>query len=210
MAECEQEVVPAVGLPQQRVEVTATALIADKGPGILWFLRDLDGPTKDGRQVTEVSLAASQQRLQLFVVYAPAALAMFDRDVRYIVASRRWRADYGLPDDGLTGRSHYDVFPEVSDEWKAIHRRALAGETVTADEDRCVRADASVQWLRWAVRPCSAPPAGSKGSWCSAKMSPAASGLKGSCGTASSGCRPFWTPPPTPSSPSTNRRRSRA
>jgi PAS domain S-box-containing protein len=140
-----------------RVEVTATSLAADRGPGILWFLRDLDEPTDEQQRATEAALVASQHRLQLFVEYAPAALAMFDRDMRYIVASRRWRADYRLPDAGLIGRSHYDVFPQIPDEWKAAHRRALSGETVTAEEDRFVQADGAVRWLRWEVRPWIGP-----------------------------------------------------
>ena len=36
---------------------------------------------------------------------------------------------------------------------KALHRRALEGEALRADEDCFVRADGTVQWLRWDVRP---------------------------------------------------------
>jgi diguanylate cyclase (GGDEF)-like protein/PAS domain S-box-containing protein len=91
--------------------------------------------------------------LHLFVDHTPVALAMFDREMRYLGASLRWVDDYRLEREDLIGRSHYELFPEITEEWKAIHRRGLAGETVNCDEDRFVRKDGNVQWLRWVVQP---------------------------------------------------------
>ena len=95
----------------------------------------------------------SEELLRLFIDQAPVPIAMFDREMRYIAASRRWVTDYGLSDVKWRGMSHYEVFPDLPVRWRAIHRRALYGEIVTADEDRYDRADGSVQWLRWEVRP---------------------------------------------------------
>lgn len=95
----------------------------------------------------------SKELLHVFIDQAPVAIAMFDRGMHYIAASRRWLSDYGLADRTLRGLSHYEVFPDLPARWRDVHRRALAGEIISSDDDRFDRADGSVQWLRWEVRP---------------------------------------------------------
>jgi diguanylate cyclase (GGDEF)-like protein/PAS domain S-box-containing protein len=105
------------------------------------------------RKRAEADLRQSEELLQLFTQHAPAALAMFDRSMRYIAVSRRWCEDYGVLGSDILGRSHYDVFPDIPPRWLTIHRRALGGETIKSEEDSFERADGSVQWIRWEVRP---------------------------------------------------------
>lgn len=93
-------------------------------------------------------------QLNLAIEYAPSAVAMFDRDMRYIAYSRRYLADYGLGDRVLTGLSHYDVFPALPERWKAVHRRALDdGEEASFDQDSFVGPDGRTVWLRWTIQP---------------------------------------------------------
>ena len=105
------------------------------------------------RKRTEADLRQSEELLQLFIRHAPAALAMFDRDMRYIAASRRWKESYSLGELDITGRSHYEVFPDIPPRWVVAHRRGLGGETLKNEEDPFERDDGSVTWLRWEIRP---------------------------------------------------------
>ena len=102
---------------------------------------------------TAETLRISEEQLRLFIKHAPAAIAMLDTGMRYIIASERWLTDYGLAGQDLRGRSHYEIFPEIPEHWKAIHRRCLEGAVEHANEAPLVRSDGRTQWIRWEIRP---------------------------------------------------------
>ena len=95
----------------------------------------------------------SRSQLQLFVKHAPVALAMYDRKLNFVAVSDKWLKDNKLKKMSLIGRNHYDVLPRSPLAWKDVFRRCLDGETEYSDEERFVRRDGTVLWVRWEARP---------------------------------------------------------
>jgi PAS domain S-box-containing protein len=61
-------------------------------------------------RAAERSLHASEQLLRQLIQHTPAAVAMFDTELRYLQVSDRWLTAYGLSGSEVLGRSLYDVF----------------------------------------------------------------------------------------------------
>ncbi|MBW3637672.1 MAG: PAS domain-containing protein [Armatimonadetes bacterium] len=108
----------------------------------------------DAARVQALShLAANAALLRQFVEHAPAAIAMLDREMRYIAVSRRFSTDYGLAGRKLEGRHYYEVFPNIPQHWKDAHQRVLAGAVERCDSDEWLRPDGVVDLIQWEVRP---------------------------------------------------------
>ncbi len=105
------------------------------------------------KSILRLKYAEKEEIYRMFIDSAPAAMAMFDRHMRYIAVSGRWMTDYRLGDRDVLGQSHYEIFPEIPDHWKDVHQRGLQGEVIKVDEEEFKRQDGSIQWMRWEVRP---------------------------------------------------------
>jgi PAS domain S-box-containing protein len=106
------------------------------------------------RKQAEAALALKEEMLRLFIRHTPAAIAVLDTEMRYLVVSDRWIKDYHHEGKELVGRSHYELFPDLPERWKEGHRRALAGAVEKSDEDQGrIRPDGSFDWLKWELRP---------------------------------------------------------
>ena len=116
--------------------------------GIVIFSEDISE-----RKKAEEELRRNRELLQLFVEHAPVALAMFDREMRYLAVSRRWAQDHNIDPRQIIGRSHYVVNPDVPERWRETHRKGLAGERQLVEEDLYEHADGTAQWIRWQITP---------------------------------------------------------
>ncbi|QIR35292.1 PAS domain S-box protein [Tolypothrix sp. PCC 7910] len=156
----------ATGKPVLNIEITGETP-AQPGVQRTWLESFL--PLKDGertiginivceeiteRKRAQQSLQESEATLRLFAQYAPAGIAMLDKDMRYIIASQRWVDEYHLDAiESLIGRSHYEIFPEIPEKWRQIHQRCLAGASEQRDEDLFIRVDGTQQWISWEIHP---------------------------------------------------------
>ncbi len=94
-----------------------------------------------------------EEQLKMFIEHSPAAIAMLDREMRYLVVSDRWLLDYRVQDRSVIGRCHYEVFPDIPEHWRQVHERCLAGASEGCDAERFPRADGRVDWVRWKIHP---------------------------------------------------------
>jgi len=108
--------------------------------------------TEDRKRVEE-AVKMNEALLRLFIKHTPAAIAMFDTRMRYLQVSDRFLTDYHLQGQNIIGRSHYQVFPDLPERWKEVHRRILEGAVEQCEEDPYVAPDGSTGWLQWESLP---------------------------------------------------------
>ena len=83
----------------------------------------------------------------------PCALAILDKESRYLCVSKRWLEIFGLADKDVHGMSHYDLIPGTPGPWRKICGRALGGEHVFIHEDRLARRNGGDLWIEWSIQP---------------------------------------------------------
>jgi hypothetical protein len=105
------------------------------------------------RKQIEESLQLREEQLRLFVEHAPAAIAMLDNQMRYILVSQRWLTDFQLQNQNIIDRSHYEVFPEIPESWREIHASCLAGAVRKCEKELFPRANGSIDWVKWEIHP---------------------------------------------------------
>jgi PAS domain S-box-containing protein len=159
MAEALAERWPVIGrqIIIERPDGTRRMVLAHASP-LFDPVGNLEGAVNVLTDITELkqakqALAESEALLRHFIKQTPVAIAMFDNDMRYLQTSDRWLKDYALSGQNIIGCSHYDLFPQVPDRWKEVHRRVLTGAVERSDRDFFVQADGSTEWIQWEAQP---------------------------------------------------------
>src|SRR5687767_14638649 len=82
------------------------------------------------------------------------AIALLDRDYRYVMYSERWLTDHRLQHCNWQGRSLYDSNPHFPARWRALHESCLSdGLTRSSESEWITRADHTGEWMSWQCRP---------------------------------------------------------
>lgn len=108
--------------------------------------------SRDGQNATR-GLALNPSHVLQFVHAAPFAFALFNRNMTYLAHSDKWLEDYGLVGQTIIGKSQYDVFPKMTDEWRARYSDCLAGQMFEDQESQFERADGTIEWIKWKMNP---------------------------------------------------------
>jgi PAS domain S-box-containing protein len=109
--------------------------------------------TNETLRVTNERLQWWDNIVQYVIEHDPSAIAVLDADLRFMYVSESFLVDYRVPEKNIIGMHHYDVFPDIPERWRDVHRRALAGETIRNDDDYLERADGTVDYTRWECVP---------------------------------------------------------
>lgn len=105
------------------------------------------------RKRYEAAIEAERQQLRQIVTQAPVAMAMMDSEMCYLAYSNTWLSDFGVEQESLIGKSHYEVFSDLPERWRVLYERALQGEIVSTPEDVWERNNGVELYLRWAIHP---------------------------------------------------------
>jgi PAS domain S-box-containing protein len=105
------------------------------------------------RKKVEIALNHSRELMRYTIEHNQSAVAVHDRDLKFVYVSRRFLDEYRVKEKDVIGKHHYEVFPDSPQKWREVHQRALAGEITRAEDDPLVHKDGSVDWTRWECRP---------------------------------------------------------
>jgi len=122
---------------------------------VMMFAADISGLSHLAEKLadTQDRLLQSESLLRRFIEHVPIAVAMFDRDMRYLLASRKWLEDFSFMSEDFIGKSHYSRIP-IPEAQRERHRLALGGETPPTAEMVFTRPDTGTQeWVLSQVLP---------------------------------------------------------
>lgn len=82
----------------------------------------------------------------------PAAVAVVDDQMNYIMASQKWKTFFKLEDQDIIGKSHHDIFPNLTTHWRQVNNDALRGIDRKSEADKFEFGDGTAGWIKWETK----------------------------------------------------------
>jgi PAS domain S-box-containing protein len=98
----------------------------------------------------EPSSSASAFDIEILGKFCPVAMAVVDREMRYVWLNQKWLEELGIPltCNDVLGRSHYEFFP-IPQNQQENFRRCLVGDLLTYRDELILTTGV----LRWQAKP---------------------------------------------------------
>ncbi len=105
------------------------------------------------KQLYERMQQSWQDLMQYIIRHDPNAVAVLDNQLHFLFVSQRFLDDYNVHLPNIIGKHYYEVFPDIPEKWRQVHRRVLKGAVESMDDDVIARKDGSTDYIKWEVRP---------------------------------------------------------
>jgi PAS domain S-box-containing protein len=105
------------------------------------------------KEILENSLQHQTKLTNYIINHVRSSVAVHDKNFRYIYVSQRYLDEYQVKEEDIIGKHHYEVFPDLPQKWRQVHKKALKGEVSSNTEDPYHRDDGTVEWTSWECRP---------------------------------------------------------
>ncbi len=101
----------------------------------------------------EPSSMTPAEQFQALIDNSPLAMALCDRQMRYIVVNERWKQDFRFNGAEVRGRLHQEFFNDLGASWPVLVERALEGTPQRRADDLWLRSDGTTHRVSWDLQP---------------------------------------------------------
>ena len=108
---------------------------------------------RDTELLNKTLANAANEHHNGFIEQLPFAVAIVDKNLKYVMASNKWITDHQLSGQAIIGSSHQIIFGPSNPNRKKIYASCLKGKISTGAKERIQKPDGSFVWIKWDIRP---------------------------------------------------------
>ena len=92
-------------------------------------------------------IKAQNELMRIFITHVPAAVAMLDKDMNYLMVSQRWCDDFAVQEKDILQKPFAGGLPADARRWQAALKRS--GAATSTGIEKLVTAGGTQGWHRW-------------------------------------------------------------